>query len=131
MRAAAVSAGVVTAGVTFAVMVMAAMEITSHIERSIDESFGDFIDIAFSSSDNFDSGIGERIDCSAADTAADQGADTFDREQAGECSVAGAAGRETFFSDDFAIFYFKDGKSRSVSEMLEYLIIFTCNGNFH
>ena len=112
-------------------MVMVAMEITSHIERSIDESFGDFIDVAFSSSDNFDSGIGERIDCSAADTAADQGADTFDREQAGECSVSGAAGRDAFFSDDFAIFYFKDCKSRSVSEVLKNLFVFTSNCYFH
>ena len=67
------SAGVISAGVVFAVVVvMIAVKVTSDLQRTIDKGFGDFPDIAGGSADNFDTGIGQGIDRSAADAAADK-----------------------------------------------------------
>ena len=85
-------AAVFAAGVTLAVMMVIAMEISSHLKSSVDESLRDLPDIALRSANHPDTGIGKCIDRSAADSAADEGIDLLLREQCGKRAVSGITG---------------------------------------
>jgi hypothetical protein len=125
------AAAVAAASMTFAVMVVIAVEIGTDLQRSGGKGFGNFPDIACCAADDFDSGITEGIDGSAADTAADQKINFFSGEQSCQCAVTGIAGGEFFLADDFAVFDFKESKSGRMSEMLKDIMIFTSDRNFH
>ena len=85
-------AALASAGVTLAVMMVIAMEISSHLKSSVDESLRDLPDISLGSANYPDTCVGKCIDRSAADSAADEGIHLLLREQCGKRAVSGITG---------------------------------------
>ena len=81
---------VVTAGVS-AFVVVVAVKISFDLKRTVNIALRDLPDISGSSADDLYPGISERVDGSAADTAADEDFDLFKREQRCEGTMAGTA----------------------------------------
>ena len=133
--AAVLTAGVFTAGVTalFAVVVMvvAAAEILTEFERVVQKRLCHLTDIAFSSADHEDKSKSESVDGTAADAAANEDINLFLCQQSCEGTVSGAAGRDDFFAGNLAVSRFKNGKFGRVSEVLEDLMVFTSDCDFH
>ena len=115
----------------FSVMVVVAMEVFPDLQNTVDKSNGDRPDISFSSAYDLYSGIGEGIDCTAADTSANKDIDILGGKESGKSAVTGITGRELFFRNYLVIFSFKDGKSGSVAEVLKDHSVFTSNCDFH
>ena len=129
--AAGVSFAVAAAVVPFTVVMMAAAEIFTHLQSIVDKGFCNFAHIAFGAAHHQDECLFESVDGTAADTAADKSVNLFLSQQSGKGSVSGVAGGNDFFAGDLAAFCFKDGEFGGVSEMLEHLMVFTGNCNFH
>ena len=72
-------ATVITASV-FSMMV-STMEISFNLQSTVNKGFCNFTDISGSSANHLDSNIAERIDRSAADTAANERIDLFKRQK--------------------------------------------------
>ena len=93
-------APVITAGVSFAVVMVIAVEVFPDSKSSCSESFSHFADITIGTADHFYTDIAESVDRTAADTAANKNIDLFQSEQCGECTVTGIAAGKYLFTDD-------------------------------
>jgi hypothetical protein len=121
--------GVTAAGVFTVVMI--AVEISFDLQRTVDKGFGNFADIAGSSADHLDTDIAERIDRASADTAANKDVHLGKRKQRSQCTMSGITAGQHFFRSYLTVSSFKNRKSRRMTEVLKYLIIFTSDRYFH
>ena len=90
MAAAVVTFAVIVAAavMTFAVIVMMiAMEVFADFQIAGKESLHHFAHIAFRTADDFNTVLCEGIDGSAADPAANEQIDLFQRQNIGKCTV--------------------------------------------
>jgi len=85
---------VVTAGVTFAVVMVIAVEVFPELQGAVEVGDNDIADAAFGAAFDLDTGIGQGVDCAAADTAADEELYFFSGEQGRQSAVSGISGRE-------------------------------------
>ena len=126
-----VGAGTVAASMTFTMMVVVAMEVFPDLQNVVYKGNCHRADITFGTADDLYSGVGEGVDRTAADTAANENVNIFCGKQCGKRTVSAVAGGELFFGDDPVLFGFKDGESRCMTEVLKNHVIFACNCNFH
>ena len=86
------AAGMFAAGVAVGMMVVITVEVISDRERTGEEIFCSFPDIALCSADNFDPCIAQSIYRTASDAAADKQFDFFSGKQGRQCSVPAIPG---------------------------------------
>ena len=126
-----VAASVITAGVTFTVVVMRTHE--SLTRNQVPRQIGahDIFDRTFGSANDLDAVLGQCIDSSAANTSANQHVNVFSIQQSGKRTMSGISARNDTGRNNLSILAVIDCELRRVSEMLKDESIFTSNGNFH
>ena len=130
---AAAAAGVFAAIVAFTVVmvVVIATEIFTEFQGVVQKRLGHFTDIAFSTADDQNKGEFKGIDGSAADAAANKDVHLFLSQKRRKSAMTGSLCGKDLFTEDLAVFRFKDGKTGGVSEVLKHLMIFTGHCDFH
>jgi hypothetical protein len=131
VAAAAVSAGVFPAVMALTVVVVIAAEILPEFQGVVQKRLGDLTDVAFGAADHQNKGDFKGVDGSAADTAANKHIHLFLSQKRRKGAVSGIPCGQELFTDDLAVFSFKDGKTGGVSEVLKHLMIFTGHCDFH
>ena len=80
---------------------------------------------------DFNAGLLQCIDCSAADTAADQDADSLFPQEAGQSTVAKAVCSDDAAGADCTVFNFIYLKSFCMAKVLKHLAVLVSDCNFH
>ena len=125
------AASVITAGVTFTVVVMRTHESFTRNQVPRQILSDDILDRAFGSANDLDAVLGQCIDRAAANASADQHVNLFAGKQSGKRTMSGISARNDAGRNNLSILAVVDNELRSVSEMLKDESIFTSNGNFH
>jgi hypothetical protein len=125
------AASVITAGVTFTVVVMRTHEslTRSQVPRQI--RLDNIFNRAFGSANDLDAVLRQCIDRAAANASADQHVNLFAGKQSGKCTMSGISARNNGGRDNLSVLAVVHGKLRRMSKVLEYISVFTGHGNFH
>jgi hypothetical protein len=125
------AAGMTAAGVTPFMVMVIAMEILTHFQRSIQKGQNHFFHIAFGSADNFYIIFLKSFDRSGTDSAADQCGNTGFGQQTGQRTVTGFSGGEHCFADHGFIGDFVNCKTGGVAKVLKNFVVAASDCYFH
>ena len=125
------AASVITAGVTFTVVVMRTHEsfTRNQVPRQIRSDC--IFDRTFGPANYLDAILGQGIDRATANASANQYVNMFSVQQSGKRTMSGISARNDTGRDDLPALAIVDCELRRVSKMLEYSSVFTGYGNFH
>ena len=125
------AASVITAGVTFTVVMMRTHETITRNQVPRQIGAHNIFDRTFSPTNDLDSILRQRINSTAANTAANQHVNVFSVQQSRKRAMPGITARNNGGRDDLSILAIIHGKLRRMSKVLEYISVFTGHGNFH
>ena len=126
------AASVITAGVTFAVMIVViAADIGVEAQRACQQVFHRGVSVTTATAVQGDTCLLERHLGTAADATADQHIRVKPGQNAGQGTVTTAVGINNFGRNDAAVFHFIDLKLLGMTEMLEDHTVGISNCNSH
>lgn len=125
------AASVITAGMTFTVVMMRTHETITRNQVPRQIGAHNIFDRTFSPTNDLDAVLGQCIDRATANASANQHVNMFSIQQSGKRTMPGISARNNGGRDDLSILAIIHGKLRRMSKVLEYSSVFTGHGYFH